>query len=74
MMTLALHPDLAGQVDQEALRFFLAQVRVEEVGMEVEAEWPEVWASWEVRGDQVVSSPDGGHHLAPPPMLDPTTS
>lgn len=38
MMTLHPHPDPVGQVDQVVLHFFPAQVQVEEVGMEEEAE------------------------------------
>lgn len=73
-MTLGPHPDLVGQVDQVVLRFFLAQAQVEEVGMEVEADWAEAWASWEAQEDQAVASLDGGHHSALHPTLDLTTS
>lgn len=69
------HPDLAGQVDQPALRFFPAQAQAEEVGMEAAAvELPEAWASWEAPEDQAAASPGGGHRSALQPTLDLTTS
>lgn len=69
------HPDLAGQVDQVALRFFPAQAQAEEVGMEAAvAELPEAWASWEAPEGQAAASPDGGHRSALRPTLDLTTS
>lgn len=71
MMTLGLHPDLVGQVDQVVLHFFPAQVQAEEVGMEAEAEWAVAWASWEA---QEAGSLDGGHRSVLHPMLDLTTS
>lgn len=74
MMTLDPHPDLVGQVDQVLLHFFPVQAQAEEVGMEVEAEWPEAWASWEAQEDQAAASRGGGHHSALHPTLDLTTS
>lgn len=70
-MTLGPHLDPVGQVDQVVRPFFQARVQVEEVGMEVEAEWEEAWASWE---GQVVASLEEDHRSALHPMLDLTTS
>lgn len=73
-MTLGPHLDLVVPGDQVVRHFCPVQGQVEEVGMEVEAEWVEAWASWEDLEDQEVASLDGGHHLALHPMLDLTTS
>lgn len=73
-MTSGPHPDLVEQVDQVVLHFFPAQVQAEEVGMEVEAEWAEAWASWEAREDQAEASLDEGHHSVLRRTLDLTTS